>query len=535
MPETMTIEKQVQAALDKQSEIVAGLVTRSAAEFDEIKSAMSDVVDDLAKYTSDDAPTKVKERADHKAMIDEQFAGMTLSLKSEVERQIAEMEVAFNLKTAGGTADPANDVQLDPRDKIADTMLADDMVARLEAHKRARNPGFLEPIKIPSLILAPPRFDAMFATPMANPDLGALTPRMRRSDVVFHLREATDVLSLFRRVPTGGRDRYEWARQKFEGLYGAHFTTVDGAHGDSVTVIAVTSAAHLLEDSLVRFFTTSGAIAKFISISGNNLTISDTPGGAGAALGVALSGGEQASSEMYGATPEGSAKAEGTDSYEEIEQILINLATFKTVTEQRLTSAPQFQAFVNRDLVDALRRNMDWQVLYGDGDGTRGETAQPGLINETGAQTLAWSSGESKDTRADLILRVADLIHSDDAGTLTAVMNKVDWTKIVLAKGTDGHYTTNRGPVLIVDEPGRRFVGPHMVRRSGMVNEGDTFVIDPAVASEIADLEDAALAMGRINDDFTKNIVRLRYDHRMLHAILSITGYGVGDWDSQPA
>lgn len=535
MPETMTIEKTVQAVLDKQAEIVGGLVTRSDASFAEIRSAMSDVEAELAKYTSDDAPHKVTERASHKAMIEEQFAGMMSSLREEVQRQIAEVEVAFNLKTAGGTVDPANDVQVDPRDKIAEMMLADGAAEKLAAHKRAGNPGFLEPTKIPSLILAPPRFDAMYATPMADADLGALTPRFRRPDVVFHLREATDIVSLFRRVPTGGRDRYEWARQKFEGLYGAHFTTVDGAHGDAVTVIAVADASHLVEDSLVRFFTTAGVIAKFISISTNNLTISDTPGGAGSALGVALSGGEQVSSEMYAATVEGAAKPEGTDSYEEIEQVLINMATFKTITEQRLTSVPSAQAFINRDLVDALRRNMDWQTLYAAGDGTRTATVQPGLINETGAQTLAWSSGQSKDTRADLILRVADLIHSDDAGNLTAIMNKLDWTKIVTAKGTDGHYVTNRGPVLIVDEPGRRFVGPHMVRRSGMVNEGDVFVIDPAVASEIADLEDASLAMGRIDKDFTNNVVRLRYDHRMLHAILSITGYGIGDWDSQPA
>jgi hypothetical protein len=87
---------------------------------------------------------------------------------------------------------------------------------------------------------------------------------------------------------------------------------------------------------------------------------------------------------------------------------------------------------------------------------------------------------------------------------------------------------------MITDEPGRRFIGPHAVRRSGFVNLGDVFLIDPAVASEIADLEDASLAMGHNNDDFTKNLVRIRYDHRMLHAILSVTGYAIGDWDSQP-
>ncbi|MEE9481220.1 MAG: phage major capsid protein [Kiloniellales bacterium] len=530
MGEALTVDKVVQHALDKQSEIVSGLVTRTDAGFTEVRAAMADTIAKVEQYTSGDAPKRVQELTSHREMIEQQFAGQMLSLREELKRQVDELEAAFNVKTSGGTADPANDVGADPRSQIAEKMYADGAHTEILQRKAERTVGYMKPVKIPSLIAAPP--DIMRV--LSETELGPLTPRFRRSDVVFHLRERSDIVSLLRRVPTGGRDRYEFARQKLEGLYGAHATTVDGAHISSVTTISLVDASRLLENSFLRFFTTAGAIGKFIAITGNDVVISDTPGGAPSALGVSLAGGEQASSEQYEHTPELAAKVEGTDAYEELEQILINMATLIPVSEQRLISAPQFQAFINRELVARANRNMDYQLLYGAGTGLRTDVEQPGWINETGAQTLTWASGDTNDTRADLILRLADLINSDDDGDLTAIMNKRDWTTLVKAKGTDGHYVTNRGPVLITDEPGRRFVGPHAVRRSGFVNLTDVFLIDPAVASEIADLEDANLAMGHDNDDFSKNIVRIRYDHRMLHAILSTTGYAIGTWDSQP-
>lgn len=530
MGEALTVDSAVQAALDTMSGTVSGLVVRTDAGIAEVKSAMENAIAKVEQYTSDDAPKRVVELASHREMIEQQFAGQMLSLREELKRQMDELEVAFNVKTEGGAATAANDVIAHPHNQIAEKMFADGLIAKLATKKSGRKVGYMEPTAIPSLIAAPP--DVMRV--LSETELGPLTPRFRRSDVVFHLRERSDIVSLLRRVPTGGRDRYEFARQTFLGLYGAHATTVNGAHGDSVTTIALTDASRMLEDSFVRFFTTAGAIGKFVAITGNNVVISDTPGGTPSALGTALAGGEAASSEQYEHTPELSAKVEGTDVYEELEQILINMATFVAVSEQRLVSAPQFQAFINRELVSRANRNMDYQILYGAGTGIRADVEQPGWINETGAQTLAWASGDTDDTRADLILRLADLINSDDDGDLTAIMNKRDWTTLVKAKGSDGHYVTNRGPVLITDEPGRRFVGPHAVRRSGFVNLTNVFLIDPAVASEIADLEDASLAMGHNDDDFTKNIVRIRYDHRMLHAILSVTGYAIGTWDSQP-
>lgn len=527
-----SVGKKVQAALDKQAELFSEFRDASGADVATLKTALETMQAKLDSLTSDDAPRTVVEKPSHATMIDDQVAGQFRSMQENTQRMIDELETRFQLKAG----EAANDVLPDMGEELASLLLTDDNVKRTADAIKHRSPGdavFLEK-DIPSIVSMSRRPAEMLRDVVGLAEAAALDPRFRRQEVVRHLREPTNVASLFRQVSIRNQ-RYEFGRQTFVGLHASINTTVNGAHGDSVTVIAVTDGSIFIEDSVVEFHTTSGVIAKFVAISGNNLTISDTAGGAGSALGTALSGGEQVTSEVYQATAEEAAKPEGFDQYEELTQFLIMFATHITTTEQRLHFAPMFQAFLNGELRERHLRNVDFQVLYGTGDGTVTQTELPGLLNETGVQTLAWSVGQSKDTQADLVLRGADLIFSDDNASLVAVMDRTQWRNVVVLKGTDGHYVSNRGPVMIADEPGRRFIGPISVRRSGKCRANHIFVVDPGSAAELVSGGNARIAMGHNADDFRKNKLAIRYEESLLFAILSITGYIVLDVDSQPA
>lgn len=530
-----SVEKKVTAALDKQAEVIAKLAETGAtngADIATVKSALEEVVGELRSLTSDDAPRVIVEKESHLAMIDEQVAGQLRSMETNMQRMIDELETRFNLKAG----EAANDVVPDMGEQVAALMLTDDNVKRTVEAIRRKDRGWAVALDkdIPSIVQTHLQPAGMLREVVGFAEAGALDPRFRRTEIVRHLREPTNVASLFRQVMIQNQ-RYEFGRQTFVGLHGSINTTVNGAHLDSDTVIAVTDGSIFIEDSVVEFHTTAGPIAKFVSITVNDLTISDTAGGAPSALGVALAGGEQVTSEAYLATAEEAAKPEGFDQYEEAVQFLIMLATHITTTEQRLHFAPMFQAFLNGELRERHMRNVDRHLLYGVGDATSvAATELAGLANETGVQTLAWSVGQVDDTQADLIARGADLIYSEDNAALTAIMHRTQWRNVVTLKGSDGHYVSNRGPVMIVDEPGRRFVGPIAVRRSGKCRVADIFVVDPMSAAELVSGGNAKISMGHNDDDFRNNRVAIRYEESLLFAILSTTGYIVLDVDSQP-
>lgn len=541
-----SVASKVTAALDKQAEIFAKVEATAAAQggdISELRSALEDGLAEIRTLTSDNAPRTVEGKESHASMIDDQVAGQFRSMGEQVQRMLDQLE----LTTGRRGTEPANDIEKTFGEEMASVMLADDNIKRtLEVVKEGRGgwgadlggerpekapPDFVDPV--PSIVGMNARAVSAVRDVIGLGEAGALDPRFRRPEIVRHLREPTNVASLFRQVSIRNQ-RYEFGRQTFVGLHGSINTTVNGAHISSLTVIVVTDGSIFIEDSVVEFHTTAGPIAKFVSVSGNNLTISDTAGGAPSALGVALAGGEQVTSETYKATAEEGAKPEGFDEYEELIQFLIMLATHITTTEERLHFAPLFQSFLNGEMQERHMRNVDGHTLYGTGDGTATATELPGLANETGVQTLAWSAGQLNDTQADLILRGSDLIFSEDNAMLWAVMARAQWRNVTSLKGSDAHYVSFRGPVMIVDEPGRRFVGPVAVRRSGKCRIADIFVVDPMHAAELVSGGNARMQMGHNNDDFRKNKVAMKYSESLLLAILSTTGYIVLDVDSQP-
>jgi hypothetical protein len=484
-----------------------------------IKQQMTELRDEL-KGLGDGAPTKV-ESGEVKSMIDGQIAAQMKAISEDVQRRIDSMEIKAQQTKTSVVEPGVND--------IASIVLGnDEVMAQMREMRSQRRAGYTKSIRIPGIV--GPR---SIKDILGSSELEALTPRARRVATVAQLTEATDIASLVPRVGLGGKERYEYARQKEEGRLGSVATTLADVTATGDADMDVVDANGIIDGSLVRVF--QGATTKefFVSVAGNTLTLFtdptlSTPTTFGA---PASSGGERVTTEDYGATAEEAAKPQGWDEYEEVELALKTLAQVLTVTQQRLDAVPGFQSFVERELVMRARRNMSRHLLYGDGTATQLD----GLASETGAQAYLWSSGQTGDTRADAIFRAADQIHVDDGQELTVAMKKDDWTKLLTLKASDGHYVhTNRGPVAFSDQPGARFIGTHRVVRDGKVREGDFFLAAWQLASEWPDSETDSIMLGFINDDFIKNIVRVRQEMKIGHAILRTSAYTLGNWDSQP-
>jgi hypothetical protein len=367
------------------------------------------------------------------------------------------------------------------------------------------------------------------ATAIMGPtELGPLLVPFHRVPVAELLTEFSDIVSFVPRVPIAGKDTYDFRRETEASRLGYVRTTLTANVLAIDTTINVAEVEGLEEGTFLRIFDSTGALLGSVEILSIAVLVVTLTGQAG----FTATSGDLVTSENYGATAE---LAQKPGAHLEFVTKTLNMKTIAillALTQQRLDSLPQFEGFVENKLRMRARRNLSWHLLYGDNTDA-GQWA--GYDSEVGAQTYLWSTGESKDFRADAVVRAAALIFSGNQ--LVVHMNIRDWHRLKLEKSTlDEHYVlTNMGPMIIVDQPGARALGPHLVNIDGAVRAADFFVIDHALASEWPDSDTSAFSVGFINDDFEKNIVRTRYEDRGNHAILTTTAYVNGEWDSQPA
>jgi HK97 family phage major capsid protein len=178
-------------------------------------------------------------------------------------------------------------------------------------------------------------------------------------------------------------------------------------------------------------------------------------------------------------------------------------------------------------------RAYSWQLIYG--DGTNDEQLN-GLMEETGAATLAWSDTSSKENnRLDALMETADLIYT--GGTVSFVMNKNTWRTIISEKDGNSRYLHARdgSAYEVVVGQGMRSIGEHPIILDNTVVKDYVLAVDLSSASELYLHPDAGqLSLGYVSDDFEKNILRFRYEEMAVHAVLSQQAYAMSYLDNAP-
>jgi HK97 family phage major capsid protein len=135
-----------------------------------------------------------------------------------------------------------------------------------------------------------------------------------------------------------------------------------------------------------------------------------------------------------------------TMTYQEIDAAVKDIGGYVKMSENLLADYPAVASVINMRLPYQVDRQVDDQLLTGDGTGTN----ITGILNSSGVQTLALGA----NTRNDLALKLQTLVRwqAMTAGQAQGgfepdgyVVHPTDWETLVLTKDSDGQYLC-RGP-----------------------------------------------------------------------------------------
>lgn len=197
------------------------------------------------------------------------------------------------------------------------------------------------------------------------------------------------------------------------------------------------------------------------------------------------------------------------------------IAVHMPVTEQQLQDIPQIQGLINNELRYELAYVEDEQVTWGDGTGQN----LLGIFNTTGVtagRTVAGDTLIDKIRRAITDVRVARNMPNGIA------VHPYDWEVIQLLKGSDNTYIW-----VVVTDPAtgqNRIWGLTVVESLGMqkptlavntntIYERRILVGDFVRGATLWDKQQAAVAVGYVNDQFIRNQRTLRAEERLAFGV----------------
>ncbi|MDY0001400.1 MAG: phage major capsid protein [Polyangia bacterium] len=375
---------------------------------------------------------------------------------------------------------------------------------------------------------------------LGSAELAAYAQPVYRAGIVSSARGVFGLPARIPYVPMPGAETYVVRKETPASVHGYVKTLTNGAIDGSPTpktYCDVDSTTGFVAGTYVRFLNpTTGALVarkKIVTVtSTTRLTFATDD------LDFDLADDGIVVGENYGATAESTAATSYTKPYGHLavtstNEALKTLAILYAITEARLKSAPGLTAFLQSKMQILARENLSWHLLYGN-DSDAGQLA--GFASETGAQTYAWSTGgDVDDNRLDAVIRAASMING--AGELSVVMCKSDFFRLLLLKGSDGHYlgSAKFGKIPMERIDGSWYLLDMPIVIDDACRVADFFVVDFARASELVDQQSDALGFGYVASQFANNEITARYEHSVLHAILDPGAYVYGQWDEAPS
>lgn len=208
--------------------------------------------------------------------------------------------------------------------------------------------------------------------------------------------------------------------------------------------------------------------------------------------------------EATNSTGTSGTKPEATITFERKTAIVEILAVTAAVTEKELADGAQIAEIINTDLIDDLRIRLGAQIIGGSG-------VTPNLSGFLGAgiQTVGFSTaiGNVMDNllRAQTVIATAN--EPDPDGY---VLNPLDWEPMRIAKSAgDGNYF---GGSPFVSMAPSLWGKPVVLDNQMTANTG--VVGSFKRACRLYEREGITIRIGWVNDDFARNIVRVRAEFR---------------------
>lgn len=215
---------------------------------------------------------------------------------------------------------------------------------------------------------------------------------------------------------------------------------------------------------------------------------------------------------------EAAAKAESALALTERTSNVRSIATNLPVTDEQLEDVDGIDAYLQQRMPFFLRQRLEGQILVGDGIAPN----LKGLLNTAGIQTQA----KGADPTPDAIYKAMVLVRTTGMAVPDAVvMNPLDWQDVRLLRTADGIYIwgspSDAGPERIWGLP---------VLQVQAETQNTAIVGAFQMFCALRVKKGVTVERGFINDDFTKDITRLRAEMRAAFvvyrpaAFCSVTG-----------
>lgn len=222
---------------------------------------------------------------------------------------------------------------------------------------------------------------------------------------------------------------------------------------------------------------------------------------------------QQTADSNTGWTAEGGAKTQGEPTWAEVSEEVKKIASYVKVSKEMLDDLSFIRGEINNDLMEGVRESIEDALLNG-----TGATGQiKGLINAS--MGLPGYNGNFDDQIQDAnisdLMRVAKAqIESANFSPTHIVLNPEDIAYLQLTKASDGAYTY---PMFLPNQAGdgEMIVAGMRVISSTYMPVGDYLVGDMSKVT-VKFRDDMNLSVGLDSDDFTKNMITILAEARLV-------------------
>lgn len=213
-----------------------------------------------------------------------------------------------------------------------------------------------------------------------------------------------------------------------------------------------------------------------------------------------------------GMTAEGAAKSQADFDLVVASASVKKVTAYIKVTKEMLDDVELLRSEIDQELSELINLTIDAQVLSGAGTGQN----LTGIITNA----TAWSAGAFalqvvEPNRADVLRTAINQVMVAQFQPNYIVMHPTDVTAMDLQKASDGHYVLP--PFTSID--GTVVKGIPVIANTGMTI--DKFLVGDFTKSGVRFKEGLTINVGYENDDFTKNLVTILAEARLVHRVKS--------------
>ena len=202
---------------------------------------------------------------------------------------------------------------------------------------------------------------------------------------------------------------------------------------------------------------------------------------------------------------EAGAKFNGQVSYEEVSEEVKKIAAYIKVSKEMLADLSFVRSEINTELMEAIEQNIDLSLVNGNGGNDLN-----GLLNYAPAFNAGTFANAVPSANISDLIRIAKAqIEAANFMPTHVVLNPEDVAKIELTKASDGSYTY---PIFF--DANMRVAGLIVVSSNNIT--AGTMIVGDFTKFNIKFREDMNMSVGYENDDFTRNMVTILCEARLV-------------------